>query len=410
MSLTAAHDRLVEVFGADGVVRAPDAPVLHEESRRWLAEVGVPRQAGSMRLDPDPPGGLRTVASHFTPGAELPPGVAEMLVIGEVVDPEEQGAVAYDPDTAQRKVLLDPVSGRVHLVCFFVEENSAGLLELLAPGLSMLVALSSDVEELRTERGEFARFAGRFGPEVVAELTRLMLDRVRSRGPELLRCVRDVSRLWHIEARIRPLAKIAGPGEGLLLDLPDGFLAGAFGADDVVCFPDEDVPAVLTHEPTRRFLREQGLPRDAGWFTARDEERPLRSLWDHWFADDDADPDEAPANVHELVVLGYLIDDIDLVVEGPTGRILGWYGPEATLRVVNTDVSGLAFTTWLWHQEQALDRDERLTDSYEELATTMTEVLARVDPAACEPTGAEDDFRYWSEVFADEGGGGLSAG
>lgn len=37
----------------------------------------------------------------------------------------------------------------------------------------------------------------------------------------------------------------------------------------------------------------------------------------------------------------------------------------------------------------------------------MIEVPAAVDPVACVPAVAPDDYRYWPEVFHDEAGGVL---
>ena len=78
----------------------------------------------------------------------------------------------------------------------------------------------------------------------------------------------EVPPFWKMAALIRPLALVAGPGResGLALDLPPRLLDQEFGHGQVVRFEDVDFPATLTHEPTRRFLAETGLPEDGFLF------------------------------------------------------------------------------------------------------------------------------------------------
>ncbi|QTE02839.1 SUKH-4 family immunity protein [Streptomyces cyanogenus] len=63
---------------------------------------------------------------------------------------------------------------------------------------------------------------------------------------------------------------------------------------------------------------------------------------------------------------------------------------------------------WLHQREQALDEEHGFSqDFYHQLADTMIEVPAAVDPTACRPAEAPDGYRYWPEVFHDEAGGVL---
>ncbi len=113
-----------------------------------------------------------------------------------------------------------------------------------------------------------------------------------------------------------------------------------------------------------------------------------------------------------MIRLGYLLEDTSLVLDGSTGAVLCWSEPDATLRPLNADISTLAFTVWLVHREKALDAEHDLTDAYEQLAATMAETLAAVDPIACDPTPRtpqDDGWRYWPEAFEDQAGGGLYA-
>lgn len=98
------------------------------------------------------------------------------------------------------------------------------------------------------------------------------------------------------------------------------------------------------------------------------------------------------------------------MVDGATGAVLAWSEPDITLRPLNADISTLAFTLWLLHREKTLDATHALTDSYGQLAATMAQTLATVDPVACDPTPTlegDDGWRYWPEAFEDEAGGTL---
>ncbi len=176
----------------------------------------------------------------------------------------------------------------------------------------------------------------------------------------------------------------------------------------MVRFEDVDFPATLTHEPTRRFLRETGLPED-GFLFSLDTDQPLRTLTE--YAADDCGggfpPGRLPAHADRLIRVGHLIDDHSLVVDGATGAVLSWSEGDAALRPLNTDISTLAFTLWLLHRERSLDEasGHALTsDAYDQLALTMIQVLASVDPTG---TGSDTDWHYWTCLFQDEAGGVL---
>lgn len=113
-----------------------------------------------------------------------------------------------------------------------------------------------------------------------------------------------------------------------------------------------------------------------------------------------------------MIRLGLLLEDTNLVVDGTTGAVLAWSEPDLTLRPLNADISTLAFTLWLLHREKSLDAAHDLSEAYEQLAATMTQTLATVDPLACDPTPAapgDDGWRYWPEIFEDRAGGMLYA-
>ncbi|GAA4817715.1 SUKH-4 family immunity protein [Streptomyces ziwulingensis] len=162
--------------------------------------------------------------------------------------------------------------------------------------------------------------------------------------------------LWRTPALIGCLllrAGATGPGPAL----PTRFLDREFGRHGVTRFEELDYPATLTHEPTRRFLRETGLPADARPFRLDADELALPTLTEY------APAHPLPARADHLIRLGALFDDIHVLADGTTGEILTWTAPGTTLHPLTADVSALALTLW------ALRR------------TTLLEAAAGIEPA-----------------------------
>ncbi|MFE2052522.1 SUKH-4 family immunity protein [Streptomyces sp. NPDC059459] len=167
------------------------------------------------------------------------------------------------------------------------------------------------------------------------------------------RSERGTPLLWTSAAVIGCLVLSAGrrPASGLALDLPYRLLVREFGRGRVARFEDIDFPPALTHEPTRRFLRETGLPEDA-FPLATDEDgmgdgMALPTLAEYY---GHAVPTGAAGH---LVRLGRLPDGSDVVVDGPTGTVLTWHPCTASLRPLTPDVSTLVFTLWLLRRAAA---------------------------------------------------------
>ncbi len=214
--------------------------------------------------------------------------------------------------------------------------------------------------------------------------------------------------LGRIAAVIRPLALVAGPGRGLRLDLPEGLLDEEFGPEEMVRIEPSALPAALVHEPTRRFLTEVGLPKVELMFGLWRDEYLLRTLAQAASPTSEGSCRMLPAHAENLVCLGSLVHDFEVVIDGRTGLLSYRLYDDDTTTPVNADISTLAFTMWMFSREQRLDEEHRFThDFYHQLADTMVEVLASVDPVACRPATGEDDYRYWPEVFHDEAGGVL---
>ncbi|MGW2637247.1 SUKH-4 family immunity protein [Streptomyces sp. NPDC001348] len=362
--------------------------VTHAPTRHWLTGPGLPGDSDLLTFDPLRTAGLRTLADAADDPAEH---LRNRLVIGELLNP-----AGMDPES----LLLDGGTGEITTTYLFEAMDSRPF----APSLEALVRFASVTEELAALRGEFAAYAGRHGTKAATEASRRLLALFEEgTGGE-------VPPYWKAAALIRPLALVAGPGtdSGLRLDLPARLLDQEFGQGRVARFEEVDFPAALTHEPTRRFLRETGLPENAVLFHL-DTDVSLPTLTEYFTSDraDDHPLEVLPAHADHLIRLGHLTEDNSLVIDGRTGAVLNLSEPEAALYPLNTDVSTLAFTLWLLHHERTIDDHlghELTTRAYDQLAAAMIQTLASIDPTGT-TTGA--DWHYWTDRFQDEAGGVL---
>ncbi|MFF0202157.1 SUKH-4 family immunity protein [Streptomyces sp. NPDC005017] len=161
--------------------------------------------------------------------------------------------------------------------------------------------------------------------------------------------------LLSCEPSLRLPPKFAQGRSGLALDLPYRLLDREFGRGRVVRFEDVDFPTALTHEPTRRFLRETGLPEE-GFLFRLDTDIPLAPVV-KYCAEERPElplPAGAGCEVAHLIRLGRLTADSGVVLDGRTGAVLDWSEPEGTLHPLATDVSTLAFSLWQVRRESAL--------------------------------------------------------
>ncbi|WP_254396213.1 SUKH-4 family immunity protein [Streptomyces sp. AC512_CC834] len=143
--------------------------------------------------------------------------------------------------------------------------------------------------------------------------------------------------------------------------LPARFLDREFGRSRVTRFEEADFPGTLTHEPTRRFLCETGLP-DHGPFLGRtDEGLPVLPTLAE-YASERADAPPLPDHADHLLHLGGTADGIHLLVHGTTGEVLTWCPPEGAPLPLAPDLSVLAFGLWLRHRaSRGAARDAALT-------------------------------------------------
>ncbi|MFD5797926.1 SUKH-4 family immunity protein [Streptomyces diastatochromogenes] len=368
-----------------------DRYVTHAQTRGLLAGPGLPTDTDLLTFSPLRTHGLRTLGDATDGPFRLAEELRNRLVIGELLNPAGM---------ERESILLDGDTGEITTAYLFDPSDSRPF----APSLDTLLRFAAVTEELAGLRGRFAALSGQYGPKTVTEASRrlLALFEEDTNG--------EVPPYWKAAALIRPLALIAGPGtaSGLTLDVPARVLDQEFGHGRVARFEEVDFPTTLTHEPTRRFLRETGLPEEAVLFHA-DTDVPLPTLTEYYTGEraDEYPLEDLPAHSNHLIRLGYLVEDNSLVIDGRTGAILTFSEPEATLYPLNTDVSTLAFTLWLLHHERTIDEhlgNELTTDAYDQLAAAMIQTLTSIDPTALSPA---TDWHYWTELFQDEAGGVL---
>ncbi|WP_221357453.1 SUKH-4 family immunity protein [Streptomyces beigongshangae] len=366
---------------------ALDPYVTHPPTRRLLTGPGLPADSDLLTFGALRAGGPRTVAEVTGDPVFLPADLRDQLVIGALRNPA-------GPET--ESVLLDGATGEVSTACLLPGRTAPADRLPLAPSLRTLTDFVAATHEMAGRRGRFASYEGRFGPKAVTGMSqRLLALFEESAGGE-------VPPFWRTVALVRPLALVAGPpaDAALTLDLPGRLLDQEFGQGRVMRFEDVDFPAALAHGPTRRFLRETGLPEDGPLFHL-DTDVPLPTLAEYY--EDERPyvltPDQLPADADRLIRLGGLAGDDSLVVDGTTGAILEWSEPDARLYALNTDVSTLAFTLWLFHRERTIAESlprEPAGEARGHLPTTTTRTLTAVDPTGLT---RKDGHHYWTRTL-----------
>ncbi|MEU9924544.1 SUKH-4 family immunity protein [Streptomyces griseoluteus] len=350
-----------------------DRWVTHTPTRGLLAGAGLPPDTGPLTFAPLRAHGLRRLADATDGPCRLADELRDRLVIGELLNPAGM---------ERESILLDGATGEI-TTAYLVDPSRT---RPFAPSLTTMLRFAAVTEELAGLRGRFASLAGQYGPGVAGEASRRLLA--------LFEAGTDgaVPPYWKAAALIRPLSLVPAPGSaGLALEMPGRLLDQEFGHGRVARFEETDFPPTLTHEPTRRFLRETGLPEEVV-----DTELLLPTLTEYYADECEAD---------HLIRLGSLSPDTTLVLDGHTGAVLTYTC--STVHPLNTDVSTLAFTLWLLHHERTIDTHlsgELTTLAYDQLAAAMLDTLAVLDPTGMSPTSS---WHYWTELLRGETGGVL---
>lgn len=341
-------DRMSHWFGE--VERHTPPGITHEPTRRFLAEIGLPRTAALIRFGPD------------GPDATWP----ELHLIGTY---GEHG-----------RVLLDPETG--HVYSYDVHDNTIQPVPM-SVDVSALVRDAHLAEDLRHDREP---------RHTTDELLKLLAET----EPELS----TTGSFWPTAYVMWQLRPAAVPGDGLAVRITDEMFSRVY-VREIRGFSEELLPAALTHGPTRRFLHETGVLDVCAYVEVLDDEEPLLTLAEATARriDEGDEPAAAPPDAEHLIVVAYILEDTDLVVDGRTGLVLMWDQYEGELTPCNTDLSTLAFTLWALDLVRAEgERTGLRMDSVWEAITR--DVLSEVDPVAWGEAGG-----YWPNLILDGNNG-----
>lgn len=166
-----------------------------------------------------------------------------------------------------------------------------------------------------------------------------------------------------------------------------GELETVFGPGHVVTVPAERLNPLVTHEDTRRFLAESGLP-DVPRFLYETHGEPSSGL--STVGDVEAefgDFEELPDTARHWVVLGYCYGDTT-ILDGRTGEI--WSLPQGALYAerVNSRIDLFVRFLVAFFRDAAGFGDRTDLATRRAAAERLTAELRAVDPAAfAEPEG-----------------------
>ncbi|GGU56533.1 SUKH-4 family immunity protein [Kitasatospora aureofaciens] len=281
------------------------------------------------------------------------------------------GEARYEAFEGPVTVLLDGASGEV----FLARPDDDDMLQrdLLASSPQCLIALAAEIEAVSAAAGgEHGLADGEvrpYGPAAVAEVEQLVRQLLREADPELFRRTDDRPAHWETALAIRALdwgADAGGPGgaayavsAALVEDL-----ATLEGEGSVRRFEEAELPASVSHAPTRRLLREIGLPVSDRCLLDVEAEGPLRTLAQQYPENfDPGDEDEGelttrPQQGGFLVVGGWMYDFV-VLLDGATGRVelpdLWDDGEPAAY--LHRDLSALLYVLWTFERLRAVRRE-----------------------------------------------------
>ncbi|WP_031075740.1 SUKH-4 family immunity protein [Streptomyces sp. NRRL WC-3742] len=383
---------------AAGDERRLPAVLTHGPSREWLAAGGLPRVIGHLDLTASGAEELLTVDAWFE---AAPAGGAERLVV--------LGETCYDAEDAwaPAAVAVDGTSGEVVLV--IVDDDGGVRRDRLATDVWTLTSLLGQVEAVTDQAGlvldpRAEGFIPR-GPAAVARIARVAGGSLRETDPELFRHWDDRPPHWDTAVGIRALGWAALPGEGLAYALDAALveeLAELTGCE-VRRYAEDDLPAQLSHGPSRRLLTELGLPVGGSAMFVADAEGPLPTMAECYpDSTDEEDGSERPYQAGFLVLSEWTYD-LTVLLDGATGRVeLSDWGADGELAAyLHGDLSALLLTLWTYERLRAArDRESgpwAVFSPGEMYSGAAEDMLRALDPKAW---ATEDHF--WP-LLADDG-------
>ncbi|MFI9361224.1 SUKH-4 family immunity protein [Kitasatospora sp. NPDC053057] len=335
------------------VTDLPEA-LTHGPSREHLLTVGLPESGAFL---------------EFGAPVSSPTGGGRWLVLGEA---------AYGDS-----VVLDGATGELWLG-EGADPEAGG--DLLASSLPALVALIREVEAVATGAADPDAHGGRRGAVVADAVVAAAEQRMRAvDGPLFARTARPAH--WCTALLVASLAWGARPGEPggpAYVFEPDlvADLARLVGDDGGVVrrYRAEDLPAELTHEPTRRLLVEAGLPLDSEMLGV-DPDEPLTTM----------------ARPHsDRLALAYWPHDLVIGLDGATGRLElpDLYDAGDPALYLHRDLSALLYALWTYERlradwerweygdDEGEGEDWQVFDPQALLRAVVDELVERVDPEA----------------------------
>ncbi|MFJ5885035.1 SUKH-4 family immunity protein [Kitasatospora cineracea] len=408
------QDALLEAFRAcypDGIERGTHAAALHflsgyglsgasqGEWVAWLAHDAFTRgdveRAETLAAASPEPLPFRTVwsrwraAGDFTPPTE--PGHQSTV---EIVEPAEfDGASAVVTEgSGSLRLVRDAATGRLlaALTGESAESERSRLVMLPADGAALNVRANYHVTAVLPPGADRKAPALKVFHHPDADWSGAVGDLLVLAGAQGAYAVRlDIDLLR--EGPAERLCSLIG-GDGFLLPKPfdpaevadlRGVLERAFGPERIHRLPADQLPAGITHEPTRRLLTEIGVPKAAGlvglWLTPH-EGLPVRA----WESTPDA---EQPTGSGPFHLIGDWLG-APLLLDGSDGRVLRMLNPESPAYTAPREPlvgSSLeSFVTMVALEKQYLEvyRTEG-PDTYDILDELQAQV-AGVDRAAAE--------------------------
>ncbi|MEV7025627.1 SUKH-4 family immunity protein [Kitasatospora sp. NPDC093558] len=356
---TITTDTMAQWFGADDLVRVPAGALpdalVHEPTRRFLSEVGLPREGGAyVRLHTDPAVWLLPVSGRLEAGT----GGDHLLVLGEC---------GGQPPFFGDWLVLDAVTGQVFIAGGRSGAGGEVATDLVASDLSVLVTFMHELEALRAAAADPTAHDGRRGRDVMTEVTRAVRERMQATDPAVFTPYGDAPHWTAVLAGYGLLwaaRRHHDAAESLAFDITPELM------EDLSTVPvsPEDLPPALQHEPTRRLLTTVGLPTDG--YLRDSEERPLVTVDDPASAPaGDGDGPHCPAR-RELIRLGAAGQEHEILLDGVTGRIEAAEGDDledCPSEPLHTDLSAFYLAVWtltrlagLWEAMQ--EQDEEFDD------------------------------------------------
>ncbi|MER7708651.1 SUKH-4 family immunity protein [Kitasatospora sp. NPDC097605] len=344
----------IDEGGKCGGTWAWPAGLTDERSRTMLAAGELSWCYAYLDLSATSAGPPQTAAEWF--GTALADAEG-LFVLGEALYPTDDENVA---------VLLDGESGAVYLAC--PDESGALRRDLLASSPRALIALAVVVEAVTlTAAGAYERDEDEvlppYGPATADAAVRLGLRELREADPDLWQRTGGRPAHWETALRIRALAWGAGPpaadgvpytvGPDLVEDL-----AELTGTGTVRRFLPEELPARLTHAPTRRLLTEVGLPVSSRGPLTVPAEGPLvtmaQAFPDAYADTEDEEPSARPYQGDHLALGGWTYD-LEATLDGATGRVElpDWHDDDQPAPYLHRDLATLLHVLWTYERLRA---------------------------------------------------------